>query len=291
MQLFVRVVEEGSFSGAARHLGVTPSSVSRQISQLEDELGTRLFHRTTRRQNLSETGEVYLQHASRIVADIEEAKLALNRLTASPSGNLHVTAETDFAVAFIAPILPDFLEQYPDIQVRFSMSTSNLDVVDNAIDLAIRFGHLGDSGLIARKIATSGSLVCASPAYLARHGTPMHPNQLVDHSCLSFRTNAGNNYWNFKQAEASFEIPISARLNANSLTFLRQNALADQGIIMIPSWMVHDDLRQKRLLPLLEEFSLVPSSTPINVVFAHNRHMAPKVRAFVDFLSKRLKML
>ncbi|MEP3279937.1 MAG: LysR family transcriptional regulator [Stappiaceae bacterium] len=289
MQLFVRVVHEGSFSSAARSFGITPSSVSRQISQLEDELGGRLFHRTTRKQTLTETGEIYFQHAHRIVADVEEARLAVSRLTDTPSGRLHVTVETDFAVAYIAPILPDFLDRYPKVQVLFSMSTGKLDVVGGAIDLAIRFGHLEDSGLIARKIATSYSLICASPGYLADHGTPSHPTELANHNCLSFRTRPGRNQWRFKQANRSLEVPISGSINANSLTFLRENALAGQGVIMIPSWMVRDDVQQQRLIPILEDFPLVPSSTPINAVFAHNRNLAPKVRAFVEFLAERMK--
>ena len=182
--LFVRVVDEGSFSAAARFLGITPSSVSRQVSQLEDELGARLFHRTTRKQSLTETGEIYLRHARRIVADLEEARLAVRRLVDTPSGSLHVTAEADFAVAFVAPILPEFFDRYPEVQLRLSMSAGRMDLVDSGIDLAIRMGHLDDSSLIARKIAVSRSLLCASPAYLAKHGRPTHPRELEAHSCL-----------------------------------------------------------------------------------------------------------
>lgn len=289
MQLFVKVVEEGSFSAAARLYGVKPSSVSRQISQLESELGTRLFHRTTRRQSLTEAGQIYCQHALRIVADIEEATSAISNLAASPSGHLHVTVETDFAVAFIAPILPEFFERYPGIQIRLSMNTDNLNIVDSAIDLAIRFGHLQDSGLIARRIATSSSVLCASPQYIAKQGLPSHPDQLAQHNCLSFRTAPGKNYWKFKQNEKLMDVAISGSLNVNSLTFLREIALMGQGIIMIPSWMVNSALKENNLVPLLEDFSLLPSSTPINAVFAHNRHLAPKVRVFVDFLVEKLK--
>ncbi|WP_262693717.1 LysR family transcriptional regulator [Kordiimonas aquimaris] len=289
MQLFVKVVEEGSFSATARYFGIMPSSVSRQISHLENELGARLFHRTTRKQSLTEAGQIYYQHTLRIVADIEEAKRAVSQLAESPSGHLHVTVETDFAVTFIAPVLPEFFIRYPKVQVRFSMNTDNLDIVDNAMDLAIRFGHLGDSGLIARKLAMSSSVICASPDYLATYGTPSHPSQLGKHNCLSFRTAAGKNYWKFNDQGKTLDIPISGSLNANNLTFLKENALTGQGIIMIPSWMVHSALKEKLLIPLLEDFPLLPSATPIHAVFAHNRHLAPKVRAFVDFLAEKLK--
>jgi len=291
MQLFVRVVEEGSFSAAARFLGITPSSVSRQVSQLESELGARLFHRTTRKQSLSEPGEIYFEHARRIVADLEEARLAVSRLTDMPSGSLHLTVEADFALAYVAPILPDFLNRYPGVQVRLSMSAGMMDLVDSGIDVAIRIGHLDDSSLVARKIAVSHSLLCASPAYLEKHGTPTHPAELEAHSCLSFRTEPGKNSWGFKLPQGSLDVPITGRLNVNSLVFLRNAALAGLGIIMIPTWMIRDELKHGQLVPLLEDFPLMPPSTPIHAVFAHNRHLAPKVRAIVDFLAERLESL
>lgn len=291
MQLFVRVVEEGSFSAAARYLGVTPSAVSRQISQLETELGGRLFHRTTRRQSLTEAGEVYFQHAHRIVGDLESARLAVTQLTGKPSGSLHVTAEADFALAFIEPALPMFLRQYPDVQIRLSMSAGLLDLVHEGIDVAIRVGHLDDSSLVARKLAVSHSVVCASPAYLERYGTPTHPSELTSHSCLSFRTRPGRNIWSFESEDGPIDVPISGRLSVNGLVFLRNAAVDDLGIIMIPTWMMHDELKDRRLVPVLEEFPAIPPSTPINAVFAHNRHLAPKVRAFVDFLAERMESL
>lgn len=291
LQMFVRVVEEGSFSAAARYLGIAPSSVSRQVSQLERELGARLFYRTTRKQSLTETGEIYYQHASRIVADLDEARLAVNRLTDVPSGSLRVTVEADFAVAFIAPILPEFLNRYPEVGVRLFMTPEKMDLIDGSIDVAIRIGHLEDSSLIARKIATSRSTVCASPLYLAKHGTPAHPSDLEAHCCLSFRTKPGKFQWCFSTGQESVDVPISGRLNANSLVFLRSAATAAQGIVMVPRWVVRDELDNGKLIPLLEDYPLIPNSTPINAVFAHNRHLAPKVRVFVDFLAEHMDAL
>ena len=207
MQLFVRVVEDGSFSATARFLGITPSAVSRQISQLESDFGTRFFHRTTRKQSLTEAGEIYLQHATRIVEDLEAARLAVVRLTDAPSGSLHVTVEADFALAYVAPILPEFLERYPEVDVRMSTSARMTDLVDSGIDLAIRMGHLEDSSLIARKIAVSHSVVCASPGYLKRYSTPTHPDDLEAHNCLSFRTERGKKHWSFKLPQGSRDVP------------------------------------------------------------------------------------
>ncbi len=291
MQLFVLVVHEGSFSAAARALGITPSSVSRQISQLEEDLSARLFQRTTRKQSLTEAGGIYFQHAERIIADLKIARLAVNRLTDTPSGSLHITVEADFAVAYIAPILPDFLELYPKIDIRISMSVGMVDLVDSGIDMAIRIGHLDDSSLIARNIAISRSVVCASPTYIEMHGKPSHPKDLEGHNCLSFRVGAGMKHWRFNVSEGSVNVPVSGRLEVNSIVFLRNVALKDQGIIMVPRWVIRDELSQGKLIPLLEDYPLEPDGTPIQAVFAHNRHLAPKVRSFVEFLVERMKTL
>ena len=291
MQLFVLVVQEGSFSAAARALGITPSSVSRQVSQLEGELSARLFQRTTRKQSLTEAGRIYFQHAERIIADLKIARLAVNRLTDTPSGSLHITVEADFALAYIAPILSDFLELYPKINIRISTSVGMVDLVDSGIDMAIRIGHLDDSSLIARTIAVSRSVVCASPAYIERYGSPTHPSDLEEHNCLSFKVGVGMKYWRFNVREGSLNVPVSGRIGVNSIAFLRSVALEAQGIIMVPQWVIRDELSQGKLVPLLEDYPLEPASTPIQAVFAHNRHLAPKVRAFVEFLVERMKML
>ncbi len=291
LQIFARVVEDGSFSAAARFIGTTPSSISRKISHLESELGARLFHRTTRKQSLTEAGEIYLQHAQRIVTDLEDARLAVSRLAETPSGSLHVTAEADFAVAFIAQILPDFLDLYPNVQIRLSLSSRQLDLVDSGIDLAIRIGRLDDSSLIARKITESREVMCASPAYLAKRGLPKHPGELEDHNCLSFQTGPEKTLWRFEIAEESLDVPVSGPVNVNSLAFLRDSALAGLGIIAVPTWMIRDELAQGLLVPVLEDFPRNPASMPVHAVFAHNRHLAPKVRAFVDFLVERIRGL
>jgi DNA-binding transcriptional LysR family regulator len=288
LQLFTYVVEEGSFSAAARMLGVTPSSVSRQISALETDLGARLFNRTTRTQSLTEAGEIYFRHTQRIVTDIEEAQLAVRKLADTPSGNLHVTVEADFAITYLSPILPEFLKRYPDVQVRLSMTTDVVDLVHSGIDLAIRVGHLADSSLIARKIFASRSVLCASPDYIKTHGNPSHPHDLSQHQCVSFWVQSGRTQWKFQDAKNELNIPISGRVNANSLIFLRGAAIDGLGIAMIPTWMIQEELKSGQLITILEDYPLDPPSTPINAVFAHNKHLAPKVRAFVDFLKEQL---
>ena len=288
IQLFVNVVEKGSFSAVARSMEVTPSAVSRQISQLEKELGARLFQRTTRKQSLTEAGDIYFQHAKRLVDDIEVAKLAVKKLADKPSGRLRITAEADFALTFIEPILPEFLQLYPEIQISINMNSAPLDLIDENLDLALRIGHLDNSSLTARKLGDSQSVICASPNYLLKHGQPTHPHDLQTHNCLSFNSKISNNRWRFEMANHPIEVPIKGSLSVNSLSFLRKAALKDLGIIMIPKWMVHDELLQKSLTPILEAFSIMQPSTPINAIFTNKRQLAPKTRAFIDFLTQRL---
>lgn len=288
-EVFVRVVDAGSFSEAARQIGVTPSSISRRVSHLEESLGVRLFHRTTRRQNLTEAGDLYLKHARVIVTDLEEARLAVSQLTDEPAGSLHITAEPDFSVVVLAPLLPEFIARYPRIKLRFSLSSGLTDLVDSAIDVAIRLGHLDDSSLIARKVAVSRSVICATPNYLKRHGTPHRPNDLAAHNCLSYRIKPAQPTWRFGQSDAALSVPTEGCLRANSLAMLREAAFAGLGIVMIPSWMIVDELKSERLIPILGNVPVIPPTTPINAVFSHDKGMAPKVRAFVDFIASRIR--
>ena len=288
MQLFLKVVEAGSFSAAARTLGLTPSAVSRQISQLENDLGGRIFQRTTRRQSLTEAGEAYFRHVSRIVEDIDIAHKAVRNLTGMPAGELRVTAEANFALSFIEPVLAEFFELYPKIQLSLNLSANYHDLINDNFDLAIRIGQLESSNLIARKLTESRSIICASPEYLDKHGIPCKPEELISHSCLSFRTEFGKKYWKFSVDEELVNIPINGRMQVNNLLFLRKAALNGLGVVMIPVWMVGKDLQEKKLIPILEEHPTIPPSTPVNMIFPSKQQLAPKVRVFIDFLSKRI---
>lgn len=290
MVVFKEVVEAGGFSAAARQMGAAPSSISRTISRLESELGTRLFHRTTRKQSLTESGELYFQHAQRIVAEIEAARIAVSQLSQTPAGTLQISVEPDLANELIAPILPLFLKRYPKVQVSLSMSASLADLVDERIDLAIRMGHLDASSLVARKIADSRSRLYASSGYLEARGIPAHPRDLSNHACLSFRLGAERRVWEFETRTERFSVPVSGPTYANSLTFLRAMAVAGCGVAMLPTWSTRESVARGELVPLLEGYSLAPPSTPINVVFGARRQLAPKIRLFVDFLAEHTRL-
>jgi len=288
LALFVRVAEEGSFSAAARFFGIMPSSVSRQISQLEAELDTRLFYRTTRQQNLTEAGKIYLQHAKRIISDLETAKLAVSQLVKTPSGCLNVSIEADFANTYIAPILPQFMQLHPEIQIKFVMNTKIVDLIDSGIDIAIRIGELDDSSLFARKIALYRTVVCASPSYISKNGNPNHPYELTTHNCLSFKVQHKKDYWGFMIDGEAKNIEITGSVDANNLVFLKNAALNNLGIVNLPIWMVKDEIAEQKLVPLLEDYQMSPSNIPIHAVFAHSKHLAPKIRTFIDYLIDKM---
>lgn len=285
LRLFVQVADRGSFSAAARTAHTTPSAVSRQISRLEEDLGTRLLQRTTRQQVLTEAGEIYLRHARQIIEDVDAASLAVSEVGHVPSGLLRVTAEADLAHALLSPILPGFLEMYPRIRLQLHTSAAVEDLIDRGIDVAIRLGHLEDSSLIAKRLSMSRSLLVASPAYLKQNGTPQHPSDLSRLSCLSFRVGPGQTIWRFKAGGEGLDVSVSGRIQAGSLVFLRESARSGFGIAMLPIWMVRNDLNAGVLVPVLPGFSLEPPATPVSAVYPSGRNLATKVRVFIDYLS------
>lgn len=282
--LFARVAELGSFSQAAREVARSASSINRQISALEDHLGVSLFRRTTRRLTLTEAGEVYLTYAHRIAAELDEAERAVGKLRSSPAGHLRVTAPAGLALLHISPILPLFFERYPDVSIGLLLGDAVVDLVAARIDVAVRFGWLGDSGLKSRRLALSRSAVCASPSYLADAPPISHPRDLVHHNCLSFRTTAGPSTWTFRHGGTELQVKVRGNLQVNSGLGLAAAARAGQGVVMLPGWHVSRSIASGELVRLLPAFQLHPPQTPVTAVFAPDRHLAPKVRVFVDFL-------
>jgi DNA-binding transcriptional LysR family regulator len=285
LRLFVQVADEGSFSSVARSTRTTPSAVSRQIARLEEDLGTRLLQRTTRQQTLTEAGEVYLRHARQIVEDVDEARRAVSQISSAPSGVLRITAEADLAVTLLSPMLPEFLSLYPDLRVQLVTSATLEDLVGRGIDVAIRVGHLEDSSLMARRLTTSRSLLVASPAYLEQNGMPKHPEDLRDRSCLSFRVGADQSLWRFKSQAELLDVPVSGRIQAGNLTFLKEATKSGFGIAMLPTWAVRNELDAGTLVPVLPGFPLDPPATPISAVYPSGRNLASKVRVFIEYLS------
>ncbi len=285
MRVLLRVVDTGGFSAAARHIGVAPSSVSRQINELESDLGVRLFHRTTRKLSLTEAGQIYYERAGRIITDVDEARLAVSEL-GSPTGILRVTIPTGIGRGLIVSAIPAFLERYPGVRVVLSMTDYIVDLVAGGFDVGIRVGQLSDSSLKARKIGESRRVVCASSGYLKQSGTPRRPTELEDHNCITFRDHPGHNVWKFRGKSGMSEVRVSGNFFARSADALTAAALAGLGIVLLPDWNLVIELRDKQLKILLPDYTAVPKTSAIWAVHSHQRHVPPKIRVFIDFLTE-----
>jgi DNA-binding transcriptional LysR family regulator len=289
MRVVQAVVQTGSLSSAARQLGLSAPSVTRQIQSLEEELGARLFHRTSRHLTLTEAGELYHRHAEQILAQIEDARAAVANLQAVPRGMLRVHARVLVGVLHIAPALPRFLAANPEVQVDLLLSNAVVDPVERQVDVDIRIGALADSSLIARRLATSERIVCAAPAYLARHPAPARPADLARHNCLTYRLNMGRPVWRFLDAAGSLlEIPVSGSLQTDSGPALLEAARGGLGIALMPDWSVLEDVRGGRLVRLFPELrvSHMEFENGIHALYPDSRRMPTKLRVFLDFLSE-----
>ncbi len=283
MRILVRVVDSGSFSAAARQLGVAPSSVSRQINELEEDLGARLFARTTRKLNLTEAGQLYFERAHSIIDEVNEAKLALSQL-GSPSGILRVTVPSGIGRELVVSAVPAFLEKYPAIKMVLSMTDRMVDIVDAGIDVAIRVGRQRDSSFRARRIGESKRVVCASPEYLKKAGTPKTPADLESHNCITWRDHPGHNVWTFRGPDGVSNVRASGSFFAKNADAIIAATVAGLGLSLLPDWNMGIELRQKQLRPVLTDYQASPAASAVYAVHAHQRHVPPKIRVFIDFL-------
>ena len=286
IESFVKVAELHSFSQAAARLNTSKSVVSRHVAALEAQLGLRLFHRTTRAITLTEAGRGYFERVSQILLDLQDADQAVSHLQMTPRGRLKVSAPMSFGFLHLAPALADFLGQYPELEVDVTMNDRFEDLVGEGLDLAVRIGTLGDSSFIAKKIAPIRRVICASPRYLAAHGTPDVPQDLRAHQCLCNSNQPGGHEWRFTMPEGkSVTVPVKGRLALNNGDALRVAALNDLGFVDIPTFIVGGDLKAGTLVSVLDVH--VPQSLALHAVYSHARHLSPKVRAFIDFLASR----
>jgi len=288
MQLFARVVHDGSLSAAGREFGLSPGSVSRQISALEESLGARLLNRTSRKLTLTEPGEVYLRHAEQILHQVDAANSSVSRLQLAPRGTLRVHSRILVGAMHLVPALPEFLRRYPEIKVDLLMSNAEIDLVERNVDVDIRIGKLSDSSLVARKLTGSERVVCAAPAYLDRHARIREPRDLAGHNCLTYRINMGRTVWRFRQRTGELiEVPASGTLQADYGPALRAAALAGVGIALMPDWAVREDLRADRLRRLFRKYQVshVEFDNGVYAVYQQSRYLSPKVRLFIDFIA------
>ncbi len=282
MKVFCSVVENDSLAGASRTLNVSPSVVSKQLSGLEDRLGVRLLNRTTRRVSLTEVGSAYYERCKRILADVDEAEIAVSQAHSAPRGLLKVTAPTTFAHRHVAPHLPEFLDRYPEVEVQLLVNDRVVDLVDEGIDLAIRIAQLKDSSLIARKLAVNHRMIVASPDYVTKWGKPETPDQLSDHSLITYAPGNPINDWHFMVDNQQKILRARGTLAMNNGDSVLQTVLAGGGLAMLAAFMAGEHVKTGKLVTLLDEY--VREDVPIYAVYPSGRHLSPKVRAFVDFL-------
>jgi DNA-binding transcriptional LysR family regulator len=284
MEVFVAVVERGSFTAAAEAFGLSQPMVGKHIRALEQRLGARLLARTTRRQHLTEIGEQYYLRCRHILAEIRDAEAGAERLHQAPRGMLRINAPVTFGSLRLAPALGEFMAQYPEVSVELALSDQVVDLVEEGCDVLIRIGTLVESGLVARPLAPYRMMVCAAPAYLQRWGTPRTPRELAGHQWLGHSLWEKHAGWRLP-AGADAVDPPAARFQSNNGQALRMVALQGGGIVMQPEVLLADDVAAGRLVEILADY--LPPSKPMHVLYLPDRQQVPKLRAFIDFVLQR----
>lgn len=282
MEVFIRTVRSGSMSQAARSFNVTPAAISYRLSKLENSLGTRLLHRTTRRLGLTQDGEEYLRQAERVISELGRLEISITRRDEEPQGVLKVTMPASFGRQNIAPVTPKFLKRYPKVQLNLVMSDEIIDIMAQGIDLAIRISRLEDSELIARKIAPDRRVVCASPDYLKRHGTPRTPRDLTKHNCLLLSQQP---YWVFQGPHGLERIKIAGNFECNNGEVIREATCAGLGISLKATWDIASHLKRGKLVTVLDDYPIANDAS-IWAVYPSRHNVPAKVTAFVSFLKE-----
>ncbi len=289
MRVLSKVVEEGSFSGAARKLGISTALASKYIGQLEDRLGARLLTRTTRKVNPTDLGRAYYDRCTGILEQVDELEDAVQQQTSSPRGHLRIAGPRVFGEEVLARCIEYFIASYPDITVDLVLEERVIDLVTEGFDLAVRIGALPDSAMIARRISSYRYVLCASPEYLNEKGHPQHPKELTAHTCIINSNISPTNQWQFLDGGKRISVTVSPLIRVNSGRPIHNMVLSGRGIglCLLPS--VEQDIENGRLVRVLQEYEAYDRD--INVIYPHARHLTAKVRAFVDFAADYFRKL
>ena len=282
---FVAVVEHGGFTAAANALDVSTSFVSRQVVRLEDRLDTRLLHRTTRAVRLTDMGKTYYERSREILDNLAVLESDMADLQEHPKGHVRITAPGYFAEKFVAPVLIEFMARYPEVTIDFDTSMHLVDLVADGFDLAVRLSPPTDSSLVARKVAPRRMIVCASPDYLAQHGTPKDPDELRRHNCLSLP----DMRWRFLYPDSVRNVKIRGSLTSINGRMLVAAAVKGVGVVRFTEYYMRDEMSRGELRPVLESFEVKDVATWI--VYADRHHMPNRVRLLIDFLVERLRLM
>jgi len=284
LQAFVAVVEAGSFTAAAERLDAAKSAVSRRVSSLEDRLGVQLLRRTTRKLNLTNTGQSFYEHSARILADLDEAEAAVQQEHGELRGTLRVALPLSFAVSHLSEPVAEFRRKHPRVNFEFDLNDRRIDLVEEGIDLALRIGHLSDSTLIARRLFDVRAVVCASREYLELNGEPETPLDLATHECLAYTNVPDPGRWNYRDADGvQHHVDVNVTLSASSGDFLREVAVQGHGVVLQPTFIACDRIGSGALVPILTDYEWPVA--PAYAIYPPTRHLSYRVRAFIDFLA------
>ena len=285
LRTFVRVAALRSFGGAARELGLSPSAVSKQIRTLEERLGVRLLHRTTRRVSLSEAGELLQARAERLLEELGELQTTLRGLHGQPRGTLRISVPQDFGRLYLCGIAGRFAASYPELRIDVELGDRQVDLVEEGFDVVVRIARARDSTLVVRRIGLCERVLCASPTYLSRYGTPRHPSELSTHNCIEYGYLADDG-WGFVTDGRRKTVQPTGRLRANSGWAMREMALADLGIALLPTFLVHHALSTSALTTLLDD--TLDADLEVMALLPPGRQIPAKSRVFLDFLVDEL---
>jgi len=289
IEVFIAVADAGGFAKAGARLRLSPPAVTRAISALEDRLGARVFNRTTRSLTITDVGQRFLESARRVLTDLDTAEKEAVGEAAMPQGHLTITASVTFGRSSLAPVVCSFLSQHPRVTASVLLLDRVVNLVEEGIDVAVRIGHLPNSNLIAKRIGTVQQVLVASPDYLSRCGVPESPADLRLHSVIAFTGLMPNREWRFLDGQKLGSVSLNPTFEINDATAAIQAAEMGHGITVALSYMVSDQTYNKKLVPVLDTFTLPPQ--PVHMVYPHARLVAPKVRAFIDFAAPRLKTI
>ena len=282
MRVFVAVVDAGSFVGASDAIEMSKPAVSRYVRDLEARLGVRLLQRTTRKLSLTDEGTVFYARCKDVLANVEEAEAEITSRRGEASGLLKVNVPVSFGILHLAPLWAEFMAHHPKVTLEITLSDRVVDLVEEGFDVAVRIARLPNSSLISRKIASTRMVVCASPAYLEKHGTPVRPADLAGHAVLAYSLFSAGDNWEFDGPQGKVMVKVAPRLHTNSGDTCRAAALEHQGIILQPSFLIGDDLKSGALVQLLPEYLSI--ALGVYAVYPTRKHLSPKVRLLIDYL-------
>lgn len=285
IEIFAAVVDKGSFTAAAESLGISKPVVSKQVSQLESQLGVQLLHRTTRRLHLTEAGEIFARYAQNIVEESQEAEQSVLPLQSEPTGKLRITAPESLAISILPNALFEFQKLYPKIELDIHISGSFVDLIEAGIDIALRVGSMEDSSLKARRLMPCDFHVCASPEYWKKKGKPIHPNDLKTHNCLVYSQSLKADTWTFNGDNSEdLSVKVKGNLKSGAGNIILDAGLKGLGVFIGPTYMVEQSLMNGDFEQVLEEYAV--SSTGLFAVYPYSKMVSRKVRAFIDYLSE-----